>query len=484
MMNRFLLFCLILLLCTVSTSAQPVIDLDKLPNCNFSQEGLQVGAVVVDLTTGRGCAEGLDTPMQIASVPKIFVMGAFLLEVARGNLDFETTMPFTYDYYMGGRNACMSADMIGADVTYGYLSDIMITCSDNSATWMLMDVMGWETVQEYIDGLGIEGISEVIPYSEVDRLKLTSIDERWANVPRGLASQFLRTRSTGGLVPNYFSREPNYSREQRIEANRYYFENYTYNMATPRAIVEYILKLQGDLIRPNEPEGQAAYWFFNTMILTQRQYSAQAQPGTVYVGAKNGFDMGLRAELNLIFPSLWTLSPGAIALVFAQQDTLSPEDFDEFGRARTEGLTETLSELSPQITAMLYPNLQAPSVRPDNMMTSIVFHDGIEINLCAQADRSLDQIENCWESLDEPELRVGQQLGMGLILRRMENRTQRFTFIYTAPNREQYSYQYTIAERDDTHLFWFHPLDLEGEWTIDLYQNLQHVHSETVTVIR
>lgn len=486
----FSLTAVVTLLFAVPLSAQPAaptpVDLDALPACNFAAQAplpnLRVGAVIVDLYTGAGCADNLDTIMPIASVPKIFIAGAFLLEVARGNLSFDQTMIFTEEYLMGGRNACMTEDMVGAEVTYGYLSDIMISCSDNSATWMLMDILGWETVNAYVDSLGISGIGPIIPYAEVDRLKLTYLDERWANVPAGLAARFYRTRSTRGLVPQYFSSAPNYTREERIEANNHYFHTYNYNTATPRAIVEYILKLRADLYTFNTPESQAAYWLFNTMILTQRQFSAQAFPGTVYVGAKNGFDTGLRAEVNVLFPVLWTLDPAAVALVFVHQPVSDGTDFDDFGPQLSGQLTDYLLELSPRIAAILYPADFPPVIVSSPTLSTVVFNRESWIEGCVQNSVTLLDIELCWRGLSQNRLTVGEQLGMGVILRNMAGQTQRFSLIYSAPDGRRFSYQYTVAERDETYLFWYHVPDIDGVWQVDFYQNLQRVYSGSVLV--
>lgn len=483
-----LVIALLMLTAPSSTSAQLAQpDLDALPPCAFTQTaasdipGLQVGAVIVDLATSEGCAENLDQPMHIASVPKLFIAGAFLLEVARGNLSFDTTMAFSADYYMGGRNACLDGNVIGQRFTYGYLSDIMISCSDNSATWMLMDVVGWDTVQAYIDSLGIPGIGTVIPYSEVDRLKLTHLDARWENVPRGLASQYMRMRNTGGLVPRYFASAPDYSREQRIEASAYYFANYSYNTATPRAIAQYILKLRDDLQRPGTPEWNAAYWLFNTMILTQRQFSTQAFPGTVFIGAKNGFDTGLRAEVNVVFPVLYTLEPAVIALVFTQQTDVGERDFDQLGPTSSTTLTDYLTGLSPRIVGVLNMTTERPSLSPDTMLATLVVNYETPIRNCT-GNESLFDIENCWLSLLPPNFRVGNVIGTGMIFRNLVQQTHRLTFIYTAPDGRRFSYQWTVAERDQTHVFWFHTSDMAGTWRIDIYKNLQRIRAEEFVV--
>jgi beta-lactamase class A len=502
-MLKRILYCvsLVLIVNLLSTAViaqsdpRGITDLDALPPCDYAESldmpHLQLGALVLDFASGRGCTENLDTPYPIASVPKIFIAGAFLNQVARGNLSFDTTMTFTQAYYMGGRNACLTQEMVGNELSYGYLSDIMISCSDNSATWMLMDVLGWENVQAYVDSLGIDGIGEIIPYSEVDRLKLTFIDERWATVPRGMSAQFWRTRTAFGLVPDYFNRMPSYTPEQRMAANRAYFQEYSYNTATPRAIAEYLFKLRDDLVNVGTPESQVAYWLFNTMILTQRQYSAQALPGTVYVGAKNGFDFGLRAEVSLVFPSLFTLSPESMVIVFAYQDEVNPADFgvggDDFGRALSTNLTRTLSDLSPQITRTLYGDSPAPlPVTLSRTLPTIVLSSESALLDCAPSSAALEQIALCWSRLasgSQPRVNTGDSLGVGLILRDLDMRTQRLTFVFTAPDGTAYSYQWTVAERDATYIYWLHPVSSAGVWTVDVYQNLTHVYARTIPVL-
>ncbi|MCA9915665.1 MAG: hypothetical protein KC496_20060, partial [Anaerolineae bacterium] len=57
------------------------IDLDSLPDCGFTARSgipnMNVGAVVINFETGVGCVENLDRTFQIASVPKLFIAGAF-----------------------------------------------------------------------------------------------------------------------------------------------------------------------------------------------------------------------------------------------------------------------------------------------------------------------------------------------------------------------------------------------------------------------
>lgn len=479
---------LALLLTAARVSAQPADpDLAALAPCAFASRAgddianLDVGAVVLNLRTGTGCADDLDTTFHVASVPKLFVAATFLEKVARGELSFETAVIFSEDYYMGGSTACMTEAMIGTSVTYGYLSDIMISCSDNSATWMLMDIIGWQSVQAYITRLGIPGIGPVIPYSEVDRLKLIYLDERWANVPRGLAAQFYRERRTRGLVPQYFRSAPNYTREQRIAANNYYFETYFYNTITPRAMIAFLLKLRADVQQVGTVEAQTAWWLFNTMLLTQRQFSTQALPGTVFVGAKNGFDFGLRAEVNVLFPVLWTLDPEAFVVVFTQQRDLTGADFEAAGPTGRR-LSDYLRTLSADISTMLYPQDFPPTIVRSSVLTRVVFNYESWIENCVDDSVTINDIEACWLNLAPNRVRVGEQLGMGLILRGMAQQTQRLTFLYTAPDGRRFSYQYTIAERDDTYMFWFHVPDADGVWQVDIYLNLQRVHSSSVLV--
>ena len=181
---------------------------------NQDTDGLQIGAVVIDLNTRLGCVQNLEMTFNTASVPKIFVAAAYYDGIVNRTISNSGRLQFTRNYWMGGQNDCLREEDIGTSYSYQELVELMINCSDNAATWMLMDSLGWVNVNNYVQSLGIANIGEVIPYSEVDRLKLTFLDETWASVPAGIASRYYRSGQTSGLLDYFTSVPPRPNRQQ------------------------------------------------------------------------------------------------------------------------------------------------------------------------------------------------------------------------------------------------------------------------------
>lgn len=492
-MKVVLALCALLCLNThLSAQTNPL--LDALPPCNFEAgDNVRIGAVLFNFDTAEGCVQNLDERFAVASVPKLFIAGAYFEQVAAGTAKFNTPITFQASYLMDDQINCPTAlrpSDVGREFTTGFLSEIMISCSDNSATWMLMDAIGWWRVEDYIARMGIEGVGPVIPYSEVDRLKLTFLDPQWANVPAGLAARFYRRDTPSELVPAYFSTMPSYSTEALRQANAQYFAEYDYNTATPRAIADYIIQLRADALGTDVIRSQIAWWMFNTMLLTQRQYSAQAFPGTVYIGAKNGFDIGVVAEVNAIFASLDNRIPQAIAIIFTQQDDLTASNV-QLPNRRNGFLNQYLTNLSPRIVAWLYPDLQEqqPIIIPTPQLAVVRFGPNTAIAPCWApyfasnfAESQVEALAACWRGQNSIGVPMGDELAMGLALNNLNSVDTRLTFIYTAPNGQRYSYQREVFSRDKIGIYWLHTPEQRGYWQIDIYLNLQRIYTETVYI--
>jgi len=495
-MRKLLLLSLLVMGCVIGIEAQDaprqvITELDALRSCNFQSNvevsGLELGAVVVNLDEGRGCADQLDTPFPVASVPKVFVLGAFLQQVTLGWHDFNDEFLFTEAYVMGGSSDCLSYDDVGRRFTLRYISNVMIWCSDNSATWILMELIGYSSVQAYIDTLAIEGIGPVLPYAEVDRLKLALIDPRWSDVPLHLASQYYRRRITDGLVPNYFDEVPNYSRSQRRDANAQYFYTYDYNTITPRAMYTYLMMMRDDLNSDDFNKSLAAWWFFETLMLTQRQYSTQDLPPTVYVGGKNGWDYGLKAEVSLAFRSFATNEPEAIVIVFAHQTDLYAPDV-ALPNDENDLLNRYLESISPQIEWILYPVEPLPELSLNSNILSVTLAREEAVEACREnsdgstATAYLEALSRCWRNLPSLDrLPVNQRIGTGIEMRRVDQEA-RLTIVYNAPDGQQYAYQYNTLFVTQDNVYWYHRLDQVGTWQIDIYQNLELVYTENIDV--
>lgn len=488
---------IITLLLTCSTNFSQAQEADFLrdyADCGFvaqADENLKIGAVVLNLETRLGCIENYDTSFNVASVPKIFIAAAYYDWLAQGLVSPADTIQFTRNYWMAGRNACLTEDKIGESYSYQELVELMINCSDNAATWMLMDYFGWGRVNSYVQDLGIEGIGEIIPYSEVDRLKLTFLDERWANVPRAMASRFSRRNMTSGLL-DYFDIIPERpSRSEFATINQRYFEEYSYNTITPRALATYFLRLHDDLNSDSAEAWFTASSLFDVMRYTQRLYSAQAISGTVYVGSKNGFDRGLLAEANILFSSLEDPIPTGIVLLFAQYETLNQNNTQLSGSVGG-GLNDLFRQFSPQIQETLFPNYREPEILSSFQVSSITFQQQDPIQICwnpyfASGFDSilLPALENCFLSL-APRISypVDENIAFGMVLRNLNFNDTRFVFVYIAPDGRHFSYQIDRQNVNSSAIYWYHPIDMAGQWKIDIYINLQRVHGETVIAQR
>lgn len=489
-MRRFILLIMFALLSTsvISAQVQHTIFLDSYDDCGFTaavnEPNLQIGAVILNFETGAGCIENLDRRFNTASVPKLFVAGAYYDWLSQGLVSATTRLTFNERYWMGGRNACLTENDLGREITNTELVELMINCSDNAATWMLMDSLGWSRIQNYVDELGLFNVGRVIPYSEVDRLKLTYIDPRWAEIPRAPASRFYRRGWTDGLEA-YFDDVPSpLSRTQYVDSNRQYFAEQTTNVLTPRAMADYLLRLRHDLINGGS-QAIVAQRLFNTMLFTQRQYSTQSLPGTVLAGAKNGFDRGLLAEASVLFNDVESRVPNGVVIVFAQYQALDDSNIDLPGPFAQGGLNRIMQGLSPQIMQVLYPELAPPDIQPSLNLSSVVLQNQEAIQICWQPyfesdfdESEIDALERCFNGLTQRTgYPVGENAAMGLILRGLQARETRLVFVYTAPNGDVFSYQTDRRFQNQSAIYWFQPLAMVGRWQIDIYVNLQRVYT-------
>ncbi|MEO0560883.1 MAG: serine hydrolase [Chloroflexota bacterium] len=479
-----------------SSARAQSLALDDLPPCNFTDaapdDDIVVGAVIYNFVTGGGCAERLDEAFPVASVPKLFVAGAMFDWILENDaIDFNTELTFSDRYWMGGRGDCLDGALLNQRVTLATLGDEMIACSDNAATWMLMDAMGWDRVNDYAQSLGIEGIGEIIPYSEVDRQKLIFLDDRWNNVPVAMASRYYRSDMSTGLN-TYFDETPSYSADERTLGNELYFENTTFNTLTPRAMAEYFAYLRA-LSPLDTDEGQVARWVFNTMLLTDRQFSAQALPGTVSVGSKNGWDTGMRAEVSVTFDALpgEVRVPTGMVIVFARQTDFESPGLQRPTRSDDGALNRYLVALAPTISETLFPNYIPLDVVNSRQVAATVVNPKLIMDSCwnpyANNGFRFDgrgTLQGCW--LNQPNSRVapGDDLGVGVVLQNLNEDDVRMTFIFTDPNGVARSYQTERFFQNSAAIYYWHPVgpDAIGTWTVEAFLNRQPILRRQVEV--
>ncbi len=489
---RRLVWCLALGLLAWLSLAQGDV-LSSLPPCDFAplNDGTQmrVGAVVYDFETGRGCAQRLDEVFNTASVPKLFVAGAYYDWLIQGLIRINAPLTFTRDYWMAGPNDCLREEDIGRTYRGNDLIEAMINCSDNAATWMLMDAVGWGTVNQYIQSFGIAGIGEVVPYSAVDRMKLGLIDEAWIRVPLGLASRYYRAGLTAGLE-RYLTTVPTerLPRREQIRANMDYFLLYNTNTLTPRALATYFMRLREALVNePNSREGMVARLLFDVMTYTQRLNSVQALDGTVLVGGKNGFDFGLVAEANVIFNP--QRIPSAIVIVFTQQSNLEHPNAQRPSPFRGP-LNSYVRDLSLRVAELLGQDADPPPLALDLRLSHVLVQAQSTIGDCWRpyrqsgfSEAQVDGLEACFRgALPQRRFQSGTNVAVGVILRGLAGGDTRAVFVFNAPDGQRYSYQADRRYQDQTGIYVYHPVEQAGRWELDLYVDFQRVDRQSFFV--
>ncbi len=97
-----------------------------------------------------------DTPVQAASVIKLFIMAEAFRQREAGLFDFDTPVTVTEENHLP---SCGALTYMRAPVTlpWGDLVTLMIILSDNTATNMLIDQLGIDNINATIDSLKLRG---------------------------------------------------------------------------------------------------------------------------------------------------------------------------------------------------------------------------------------------------------------------------------------------------------------------------------------
>lgn len=103
--------------------------------------GMDVAVALVDLATGEYAGYQGSKPMVSASMIKLIVAATFLDQVQAGAQSLDATYTLRQSDLVGGTGT-LSAQGAGASVTYRELLRKMISVSDNTATNILIDVVG------------------------------------------------------------------------------------------------------------------------------------------------------------------------------------------------------------------------------------------------------------------------------------------------------------------------------------------------------
>jgi beta-lactamase class A len=108
-----------------------------------------------DLTTGETIERRADETFPTASCIKFFVLLELMRRVHRGELTLEQIVPITAAQQVGG-SGVLKELRAGLEMCLRDVATLMIILSDNTATNVLVELLGLDAINRTISGLGLE----------------------------------------------------------------------------------------------------------------------------------------------------------------------------------------------------------------------------------------------------------------------------------------------------------------------------------------
>lgn len=127
-----------------------------------------VGVYVHDLETGVSVSHRADELWYLASTVKVPVALAVLRAVERGDFTLETTLRVRASDYVDGAGAT-NARAVGTPLSVRYLLEQMIVHSDNTASDMLIGLVGLQAVNVLVEQLVPSGLQRITTLADVRR---------------------------------------------------------------------------------------------------------------------------------------------------------------------------------------------------------------------------------------------------------------------------------------------------------------------------
>ena len=156
-------------------------------------------SVFVDDLQGHTVEVGADEEFETASTIKAFILAALYLQAQRGKADLAEEITYEQSQFVDG-SGMLRALGVGAKLKVKDTATMMIICSDNIATNMIIDYLGLDTINACIRELGFAHtvLHNPLHFDRYRRLGTTT--------PRDYAALFTRI-AKGELVSREASAE-------------------------------------------------------------------------------------------------------------------------------------------------------------------------------------------------------------------------------------------------------------------------------------
>ena len=149
-------------------------------------------SVFVDDLRGHTVEIGADETFETASTIKAYILAALYLQAERGQASLDETIAYRPEHFVDG-SGMLRALGVGAALKVRDAATMMIICSDNIATNMVIDYLGLDAINQCIRELGFAHtvLHNPLHFDRYDKLGTTT--------PRDYAALFARL-ARGALV--------------------------------------------------------------------------------------------------------------------------------------------------------------------------------------------------------------------------------------------------------------------------------------------
>ena len=110
-------------------------------------------SVLVDDLQGHRVEMGIDEEFETASTIKAYILAALYLQASRGKASLSDTVTYKPEHFVDG-SGMLRALGVGAALKVKDAATMMIICSDNIATNMIIDYLGLDQINQCIRELG------------------------------------------------------------------------------------------------------------------------------------------------------------------------------------------------------------------------------------------------------------------------------------------------------------------------------------------
>lgn len=111
--------------------------------------------VFADDLRGHIVCRGADEPFESASTIKIYILGCLFAKAEAGTASLDAELTYAEKHYVDGSGMIRSLGL-GAKLRAKDAATLMIICSDNIATNMLIDYLGLADINAFIRGIGCQ----------------------------------------------------------------------------------------------------------------------------------------------------------------------------------------------------------------------------------------------------------------------------------------------------------------------------------------